>query len=442
MLNSAYLFPAIYAYFHPLTEAERLAGVRIVDYSVKAPHIQRYGAVDDNSTDCAAAFTAALAANDYAYVPQAVSGWRVASTVSVPDTKGIVGDGLGSLIYKGANGAVFSLGRNSYVERVYIAGNSVSYTGVGITIPYTAEFEGYQQIRFCRIFDTASYCIEYVSAAAGAGFGSRVIGCDLSVAGDAVATVKWGNDPTNSHGNRMIAFSTSGGGPLVDCSNADNGFIIGNTIGDNGTSAGIIYGTGSAKIMTIGNRIASTTTITLQGESHVFEGNVCASGLTLSASAIGCHVGDANVFTSTVTDNSGGQSNSISIGPTSYTPTWTGSGSNPSVGNGSLSSVWSRRGRQITWTLDLNIGSTTTFGTGEWRFSLPPGGVSASQPAWGSCLMYDSSGTPVVGVIYVAAGATYAVVYMHGTAGTMSPTAPFTWANGDFLRAQISYCSG
>ena len=427
---------------YPLTAAEQAAGVTPSDYRYPPGDVRRYGAVGDGATNSETAFTSAMAqcssGGAAVFVPE---GAFMVNGLTVPDNVRIAGAGLRSIVRKRANGDMFTLGRFAVLENMWIDGNAPAFTGRGVVIPFTAEFEGGQQIRWCRIWDTESFNVEYVSGAAGAGFGSEIAFCDLRVRSNTVPCIKWGADPVNKHGNRSIIGCTAGSGPLVDVSTADNGFIIGNTIGDNGSSAGILFGATCAKIMVANNRIATTTTIQFQGQSNVFVGNVCGGAFTATANCIGSRV-SGNVFVGAVTDNSGGQQNEIDIPPTAFTPTWTGSVSNPVLGNGSIAGTWSRRGRHVTWTLDLNIGSTTTFGSGEWRFSLPPGGVSASQPAWGTCLMWDASGTPVIGTIWIAADATFAVVYMHGVVGTLGPTAPFTWANGDFLRATITYVAG
>jgi hypothetical protein len=359
------------------------------------------------------------------------------STINVPDNKTLAGEGLGSILAKGANGAVVSLGRNARVVDLYIDGNSVNYTGVGITLPFTAEFEGYQQILNCRVYYTQSYCVEY--AAAMAGFGSKIADCDFAVSANTVVCIKLPADGTNKHGNRSVLNCTAGSGPFIDISGAENTFIIGNTLGDNGVTAGILWSAATAKAIVIGNRIACTTAMTLNGQSNVFSGNVVASSVTLAAGWIGSRYAD-NVITGTLTDSSGGQQNEVDTVPTGYTPAWTGGSTNPVLNNGSLYGVYTRKGRLVMLTLGLDIGSTTTMGSGEWRFSLPTG-VSSAQPAWGSALMYDATGTPVVGVLYVAASSTYGVVYMQGVAGTMSSGAPFTWASGDFLRASCTYLS-
>jgi hypothetical protein len=419
------------------TTGEISAGITPTAYRYAPADIRRYGATGNGTSDDVTAFNSALASNDYALVPDAPTAWRVNSTVSIPDNKGICGVGLGSLINKGANGAMFSMGRNSYIDDVFLDGKGATFTGVNVTIPFTAEFEGYQRISRCRIYDSASYCVQYVSSTAGAGFGSKIIDCDLRVRSDAVECVQWGNDPANSHGNRSLINCTAGSGALIDCNNADNGFVIGCTSGDGGGIASIKYGATSAKIIAVGNRFASTNLITIQGQAHTFVGNVVASGITLASGTLDCRISE-NVVTGTITDSSG-QSNEIDMPLASYAMTWTGAGGNPAIGDGSVYSFYTREGRLITVTIGVTMGSTTTYGTGEWRFSLPIT-ATGSTNCYGTFIAYDSSGTLYYsGVVQVAASGTYATLIPHGAAGAATSAVPFTWASGDFVRMQFTY---
>lgn len=56
---------------------------------------------------------------------------------------------------------------------------------------------------------------------------------------------------------------------------------------------------------------------------------------------------------------------------TSYTPTWTSSGTAPALGNGTLVGYYGKVGRLVTAKIALTTGSTTTYGTGNYIFSLP-----------------------------------------------------------------------
>jgi hypothetical protein len=55
----------------------------------------------------------------------------------------------------------------------------------------------------------------------------------------------------------------------------------------------------------------------------------------------------------------------------SYTPTWTSSGTNPTLGNGSITGRYMRIGKTVHATIRLVLGSTSSPGTATYLFSLP-----------------------------------------------------------------------
>lgn len=54
-----------------------------------------------------------------------------------------------------------------------------------------------------------------------------------------------------------------------------------------------------------------------------------------------------------------------------WTPNWTSTGTTPSLGNGAISGIARRSGDRLQGTIKLTSGSTTTFGTGDYKFSIP-----------------------------------------------------------------------
>ena len=64
----------------------------------------------------------------------------------------------------------------------------------------------------------------------------------------------------------------------------------------------------------------------------------------------------------------------IGSGPgLTYTPVWSGSSSNPAIGNGTLSARYIRLMNLCFLSIDVIFGSTTARGSGYWNFDLPPG---------------------------------------------------------------------
>lgn len=137
----------------------------------------------------------------------------------------------------------------------------------------------------------------------------------------------------------------------------------------------------------------------------------------------------------------------VPAGWTSYVPVWTATGVNPSPGNATLTGKYVQIGKLVVVRVALIIGSTSTMGTGGWRFSLP---VTAHADAvtrdWGRSSMVDFSVPQrFSGAAYVATTTTIAVPHL-GVSGALviesaeiGATAPFTWAVTDDLTVNLVY---
>ncbi len=133
-------------------------------------------------------------------------------------------------------------------------------------------------------------------------------------------------------------------------------------------------------------------------------------------------------------DNSGSATNEVWEYQQAFTPSWTSSPSNPSLGNGTLTSFYERSGRKITIKIDLIMGSTTTYGSGVWSFSLPVPNIATGDYV-GTALLV-CAGTTSIGVAFVS-GST---VTIYTSAGSLvTPTTPGTWATGNRLLITVTY---
>lgn len=126
---------------------------------------------------------------------------------------------------------------------------------------------------------------------------------------------------------------------------------------------------------------------------------------------------------------------------TAYTPVWASvSNPQPVIGNGTLLARYARVKKLIYIKLRLVMGSTTTFGTGDYSFTLPLG-ASASHPGletFGQCTALDAGTAYKFDVCAIGSGA--AIVKMIGSGGAFyGPTVPHTWANTDFLNLALTY---
>lgn len=127
---------------------------------------------------------------------------------------------------------------------------------------------------------------------------------------------------------------------------------------------------------------------------------------------------------------------------TTYTPTWTSSGTAPVVNNGVLVGRYTRIGRLITCIINFIPGSTTTFGTGNYSFALPVAAASSGATPPGNVQLLGTARW--AGQVPVASGQS-TVSPFFPTSSTdnrltnMTPTVPETFANGSQLRMILTY---
>lgn len=131
--------------------------------------------------------------------------------------------------------------------------------------------------------------------------------------------------------------------------------------------------------------------------------------------------------------------NIIDTGWTSHTPIWTASTTNPAIGNGTLAGRY-RRPTDSDWLIyevRMVAGSTTTFGSGFWIFSLPfDASANSVLFSVGSVYLSDFGTISRVGVSRFFS-ATQLII--DSDQGVVASGVPFAWANGDEARIQTIY---
>lgn len=115
---------------------------------------------------------------------------------------------------------------------------------------------------------------------------------------------------------------------------------------------------------------------------------------------------------------------------------WTSAGTAPAIGNGTISAAYIRNGKFVTYAGRINMGSTTTFGSANpWSIVLPVAALNASYS--GSAYFNDASVTAnkTPGAIIPGTG----TCSFSSIGGPVASTAPFAWANTDYLAWEITY---
>jgi hypothetical protein len=125
----------------------------------------------------------------------------------------------------------------------------------------------------------------------------------------------------------------------------------------------------------------------------------------------------------------------IDNGWTAYTPQWTAASVNPAIGDGTIEGYYKVIGKTCFVRGNIAMGSTTTFGTGEWYVSMPFTASHADAILMNATLL--DNGTAWYNATMVGARAGFnhkaPIQYQNtgGTASDVNPTGPFTWTTSD-----------
>jgi hypothetical protein len=123
-----------------------------------------------------------------------------------------------------------------------------------------------------------------------------------------------------------------------------------------------------------------------------------------------------------------------------YTPTWGGSTSNGTIGNGTLSGRYTQVGNTVFYEVALTIGSTSTIAVGNWNFSLP---VSKRNDAFVNVGITNWYGGRSGVNFYMSAGfydtAKVYPILANNPMGQITNLSPIAWTTGDILQISGSY---
>jgi len=122
----------------------------------------------------------------------------------------------------------------------------------------------------------------------------------------------------------------------------------------------------------------------------------------------------------------------------SYTVSWTAATTNPSIGNGTLTGRYVQIGKTVICSISLTMGSTTTYGSGNWSFSLPyavKNSYSLGQWAsYGAGAVYNTGHS----ILYPNTGVVSSFIRDSGVS-YLNATTPHTWASGSELHFFATY---
>jgi len=128
---------------------------------------------------------------------------------------------------------------------------------------------------------------------------------------------------------------------------------------------------------------------------------------------------------------------------TPYTPTWSSTGTAPNIGaNGTITGRYMKIGRTVLCLINVTFGSSTTYGTGNYNFSLPFTAASSGIAVVGTA-HYLNTARWLGQIVISSAAANCSAFFPTATGDTrtnfMTATLPETMASGGQLRLAFIY---
>lgn len=123
----------------------------------------------------------------------------------------------------------------------------------------------------------------------------------------------------------------------------------------------------------------------------------------------------------------------------SFASTWISSGTQPVLGNGSLVFKYKRVGNTMHCTVELTMGSTTTFGAVGYGFRLPFNVAAGPQHLGTAGYLDVSAGAAVHNLVAVCEPGNNYVGLRNSAGSSVGPTSPITFAPGDKIYASFTY---
>lgn len=121
---------------------------------------------------------------------------------------------------------------------------------------------------------------------------------------------------------------------------------------------------------------------------------------------------------------------------------WTTTGSAPGLGNALVVARYTQVGKIVHYYGLVTFGSTSTFGSGGWSFSLPVNSHMASARGFGITeFFHNGTGAQAMGWVDISSTAlspAFSTTYL-GTGANFTATTPWTWATSDFVSWNVTY---
>lgn len=395
--------------------------------------VKDFGAVGNGTTDDTAAIQAAFNSGlKNILIPQGT--YRITSTLTLSGNgyRIVQAGNLAAILLKDFSGTTIAFNAGEVIwENCCINGQGTIYTGasqVGILVGTGGGFGS--KLFNPRIYNIGSACVRFDSDS---GSGFSIISGLLEPLPTTQAAID--HTATNDTGPMgRIVTGVQSGNVLIDFA------YMQTTLVSSCVTNFLRYDSTTSKASVVGCRIQNgvTGTINMNGIDNLFVGNTVAGNVDIPSGASNPTVMDNTFAVGAVITNTGNIASAI-LDQTnvSYTPTWTSSGTAPSLGNGSIIGSYDRNGKDIHAYGQIGIGSTTTFGTGIYRFSLPFTNLGGTHI--GTSLILKSGTNYYTGVCVTDTGQNYVEITTNLASTQVQQGVPVTFATGDVIRWDITY---
>lgn len=397
------------------------------------PSVTDYGAKGDGTTDDTQAFLNAISANSgkSIHVPDPSSGYLLTAIINLPANTVLVGDSKRTTkLLHGYNGDMFTLADGAGLTNIYLEGQGATFTGRGVVI---GNSDGRQKVICAKIVNFNGFPVDFTNLNAGSQ--STFFDVEASQYNAATGSGKYAFNMLDgsqlSAVPRKFYLIETNGTPAFSFGGCNDTFISGSFLGD------LAYTANSRGIQISSSRIANQTALTVNGHNNTIVGCDINPQITIASGADNIIIGPNSYNNLPIIDNSGNDRNQITTFAQSYTPTLSSGGTQPTLGNGTITASFTRTGSTVTVSIDFSIGSTTNLGTGDIRFSLPVTPTVATNQAVGSVLM-NHAGTYYTAVIQIPQSTNYATM-IRDTSGSVTYNSPAVFASGDFIRLTFTY---
>lgn len=392
-----------------------------------------FGAVGNGTTDDTAAIQAAFNSGiKHILIPPGT--YRITSTLTLTGNgyRIVQAGNLAAVLLKDFSGTTIAWNAGEVIwENCCINGQGTTYTGssqVGILVGTGGGFSS--KLFNPRIYNIGSACVRFDRDAGG---GFSIISGLLEPLPSTQAAVDHTSSTDTGPAGRIIT-GVQSGNVLIDFAYMET------TLVSNCITNFLRYDATTKKASVVGCRIQNGVagTIFMNGLDNLFVGNTVAGTVDIPSGASNPTVMNNTFAVGAVVTNAGNVASAI-LDQTnvSYTPTWTSSGTAPVLGDGTITGSYDRNGKDIHAYGQLIIGSTTTFGTGVYRFSIPFPNVGGTH--LGTSLILDSGTGYYTGICLTDTGQSYVEITTNLAGAQIQQGVPITFAVGDVIRWDITY---